>query len=120
VFRTASLVSSIECHHYLQSQIRVTEALLLRSTDCRVLAYTALSIDGISRNRQETYSDVREMWETFFVCKPVCLWLDIRVSFSDSLLVSCSFLKDISAISVWYVGRETTASQCFGCWRLNK
>jgi len=50
----------------------------------------------------------------FFVCKPVCHWLDIRVSFSDGLLVGCSFLKDISAISSWYVGRETTESQCFG------
>jgi len=36
------------------------------------------------------------MWETFFVCKPVCQWLDIRVSFSDGLLVGCSFLKDIA------------------------
>ena len=26
------------------------------------------------------------MWETFFVCKPVCQWLDIRVSFSDGPL----------------------------------
>ena len=33
------------------------------------------------------------MWETFFVCKPVCQWLDIRVSFSDGLLVGCSFLE---------------------------
>jgi len=34
VFHTASLVSSIECRHYLQSQVRVTEALPLRSIDC--------------------------------------------------------------------------------------
>ena len=110
MFRTASLISSIECRHYLQSQVRVTElteALPLRSIDCLVLAYTALNIDGISRNRQVTYSEVKEMWEMFFVCKPVCQWLDIRVSFSDGLLVGCSFLKSISAMSAWYVGRET-------------
>ena len=61
----ASLLSSIECRHYLQSQVRVTEALPLGSIDCRVQAYTALSIDLISRNRQVTYSEVKEMWETF-------------------------------------------------------
>ena len=27
MFRTASLVSSIECRHYLQSQVHVTEAV---------------------------------------------------------------------------------------------
>jgi len=47
----ARLVSNIERRHYLQSQVRVTEALPLRSIDCRVLAYTALSIDEFSRNR---------------------------------------------------------------------
>jgi len=79
---------SLECRHYLQSQVPVTEALLLRSIDWRVLAYTALSIDRISTNRQVTYSEVKDMWETLFVCKPVCQWLDIRVSFSDGLLKS--------------------------------
>jgi len=106
VNRTASLVSSVECRHYLKSQVRVTEALPLRSIDCRVLTYTAL--------RQVTYSEVTEMWETFFVCKPVCQWSGIRVSFSDGLLVGCNFLKDIYAISAWYVDREITESQCFG------
>jgi len=60
------------------------------------------------------------MWKTFFVCKPVCQWLDIRVSFCDGLLVGCSFLKDISAISTWCVGRETTESQCFGLLRMEE
>jgi len=60
-------------------EVRVTEALPLWSIYCRVLAYIALSIDGISRNTQVTYSEVKEMWETLFVCKPVCQWLDIRL-----------------------------------------
>ena len=35
--------------------------------------------ERISRNRQVTYREVKEMWETFFACKSVCQWLDIRV-----------------------------------------
>jgi len=41
------------------------------------------------------------MWETFFVCKPVCQWLDIQVSFSDGLLVGCSFLKDTCIVGLY-------------------
>ena len=88
-------------------QVRVTEDLPLRSIDCRVVAYTALSIDGISRNIQVTYSEVKEMCETFFVCKPVCQWLDIRVSFSDGLLVGYSFLED------------KICNQRLVCWQIN-
>ena len=39
--------------------------------------------------------------------------------FSDGLLVGCSFLKDCE-ISAWYIGRETTESQCFGLLGSNK
>jgi len=89
--QSIGLVSSIECRHYLKSQVRVIEALPLRSIDCRVglLAYTAPSIGGISRNRQVTYSEVKEMWKTFFVCKPVGVYVSGWTSESVSM-TACS------------------------------
>ena len=104
MFRTASLISSIECRHYLQSQVHVTEALPLRSIDCCVLAYTALSIDRISRNtRQVTYSESKDMWVTLFVCSrwtservcyfaPVCM-RSIAISFCLSVCLSAVCLS---------------------------
>jgi len=55
VFRTASLVSGIECRHYLQSQVRVTEALPLRNIDNSDLlkteiAYNTWIFTAVTRN----------------------------------------------------------------------
>ena len=66
--KSLALNAAITCRAKFMSN----EALPLWSIGCRVLAYIVLSIDGISRNRQVTYSEIKEMWETFFVDYRMC------------------------------------------------
>jgi len=53
-----TLASSIECRHYLQSQVRVTEALLLRSIDRGVLIYTlrSASTELVGTNKDRVHN----------------------------------------------------------------